>query len=97
MEVRAVDYGYIIEAIQLGSLDMRDEFYEQIGSPLEELEEILFNLNEFGKFYKIGKLMCEPFQTKLIKFIRAHKADIAWTHHDIPGIDGGGSNPHKAD
>ena len=26
-------------------------------------------------------------RTQLIEFIRAHKRDFAWTHHDILGID----------
>ena len=43
MEVRAVDYEYITEAIQSGSLDSRDEFYEQRGVPVEELEEVQFS------------------------------------------------------
>ena len=87
MEVRAVDYGYLIGAIQLGSLDPRDEFYEQRGSLVEELEEIQFDPDEPGKSLEIGKLLCEPLRTRLIEFLRAHKADFAWTHHEIHGID----------
>ena len=54
-----MDYGYIMGAIQLGSLDLRDEFYEQRGSPVEELDEVLFNPDELEKSFKIGKLLCE--------------------------------------
>ena len=53
---------------------------------MEKLEEVLFSSDEPGKFFKIGKLLCEPIRTQLIEFIRAHKVDFAWTHHDIPVI-----------
>ena len=84
MEVGMVDYGNITGAIQLESLDLMDEFYEQIGSPVKKLEEILFDPDEPGKSFKIGKLLREPLRTKLIEFIRARKAKFSWTHHDIP-------------
>ena len=86
MEVRIIDYGFLIRAIQLGSLDPRDDFPKQRGAPFEELEEVPFDLNEHGKFFKIGKLLGEPLQTQLIEFIRVHQGDFAWTHHDILGI-----------
>ena len=57
------------------------------GSPVEELDEIQFSPNEPGKTFKIGRLLCEPLRTRLIEFLRRHKSDFAWTHHDIPGID----------
>ncbi|KAL5547206.1 hypothetical protein UlMin_006893 [Ulmus minor] len=82
-----VDYGVITGAIQLGSLDPRYDFYEQRGSPVEDLEEIQFSPDEPGKTFKIGKLICEPLWVKLIEFLRRHKIDFAWTHHDILGID----------
>ncbi|KAL5574831.1 hypothetical protein UlMin_016530 [Ulmus minor] len=82
-----VDYGVITGAIQLGSLDPRDDFYEQRGSPVEDLEEIQFSLNEPGKTFKIGRLLQEPLRARLIEFLRKHENDFAWTHHDIPGID----------
>ncbi|KAL5564321.1 hypothetical protein UlMin_027485 [Ulmus minor] len=85
--VNHVDYGVITGAIQLGSLDPRDDFYEQRGSPVEDLEEVQFNPDEPGKTFKIGKLLCEPLWAKLIEFLRRHKNDFAWNHHDIPGID----------
>lgn len=85
--MRAVNYGYINGAIQLGSLDLRDEFYEQRGAPVEELEEIKFSPDKLGKNFKIGKLLSEPLQKKLIEFIRAHKANFSWNHHEIPGIN----------
>ncbi|KAL5557475.1 hypothetical protein UlMin_039711 [Ulmus minor] len=55
-----VDYGVITGAIQLGSLDPRDDFYEQRGSPVEDLEEIQFSPNEPGKTFKIGSLAVDP-------------------------------------
>ncbi|KAL5545737.1 hypothetical protein UlMin_005424 [Ulmus minor] len=82
-----VDYGVITGAIQLGSLDPRDDFYEQRGSPVEDLEEVQFNPGEPGKTFKIGRLLREPLRTRLIGFLREHENDFAWTHHDIPGID----------
>ena len=51
------------------------------------MEEIQFGLDKPGKTFKIGKLLCKPIQTRLIEFLRAHKANFAWTYHDIPGID----------
>ena len=87
MQISAADYGFIIGAIHLGSLNPRDEFYEQRGSPVKELDEIQFCLDEPGKTFKFGKLLREPLLAKLIKFLRLHKDDFAWTHHDILGID----------
>ena len=55
-----VDYGVITGAIQLGSLDPRNDFYEQRGSPVEDLEEVQFSPDEPGKTFKIGRLLCEP-------------------------------------
>ena len=82
-----MDYGFITRAIQLGNLNPRDEFYEQRGSLVEELDEVQFSPDEPGKTFKIGKLLCEPLRAKLIEFVRKHKSDFAWNHHDIPGID----------
>ena len=50
MEVGSVDYGYINGAIHMGSLDPGDEFYEQWGSQVEELNEIQFSPDELGNF-----------------------------------------------
>ena len=66
---------------------LRDDFYEQRGSSVEDLEEVQFSSDEPGKTFKIGRLLCEPLRAKLIEFLRKHKNDFAWTHHDIPGID----------
>ncbi|KAL5542109.1 hypothetical protein UlMin_009819 [Ulmus minor] len=82
-----VDYGYLTGAIPLGSLDPRDDQFSQRGAPVEDLEEIEFDPEKPGKTFKIGRLLLEPFRTNLIEFLRAHKGDFAWTHHDIPGID----------
>ena len=87
MVVGSVDYGYLTRSIQLGSLDLCDELFELRGTLMEELEGVLFNPNEPRKFFKIGKLLPEPLQTRLIEFIRAHKGDFAWTPHEIPGND----------
>ena len=51
------------------------------------MEEVEFNLEKPGKTFKIGRLLSEPFRIDLIEFLRAHRGDFAWTHHDIPGID----------
>ena len=83
----SLDYRFITCAIQLGNLDPKDEFYELRGSPVEELDEVQFSSDEPGKTFKIGKLLCKPLRTKLIEFLRKHKDNFAWTHHDIPGID----------
>ncbi|KAL5575413.1 hypothetical protein UlMin_017112 [Ulmus minor] len=82
-----VDYGVITGAIQLGSLDPRNDFYKQRGSPVEDLEEVQFNPDEPGRTFKIGRLLCEHFRAKLIEFLRKHENDFALTHRDIPGID----------
>ncbi len=42
MEIGSIDYGCIIGAIQLGSLDPKEKIYEQWGSLVEELDEVLF-------------------------------------------------------
>ena len=57
LQIGAANYGFITGAIQLGSLDPRDKFYEQRGSPVEELEEIQFSLDEPEKTFKIRKLL----------------------------------------
>ena len=82
-----MDYGFITGAIQLGNLDPRDESYELRRSPIEELDEVQFSPDKPGKTFKIGRLLCEPFQTRLIEFLRRHKSEFAWTHLDILGID----------
>ena len=63
MEFGSVDYECITGAIQLGSLDPRDEFYEQWGSPIEELDEITFGPDEPGRTFKIEKLLQVPLST----------------------------------
>ena len=87
MQIGAVDYGFITRAIQLGNLNPRDEFYEQRGSLVEELDEVQFSPDEPGKTFKIGKLLHKPLWAKLIEFLRKHKNYLAWTHQDIPDID----------
>ena len=54
-----IDYGYITSNLLAGSIDPRNELFEQKGSPFEELDYILFNLDKPDKFFKIGKLLSE--------------------------------------
>ena len=87
MECGTVDYGYLMRAIPLGSLDPRDKQFPQRGSPVKDLEEVQFDPNKPGKTFKIGKLLSELLWTELIEFIRVNQGDFSWTHYDIPGID----------
>ncbi|KAL5540819.1 hypothetical protein UlMin_043789 [Ulmus minor] len=72
-----VDYGVITGAIQLGSLDPRDDFYEQRGSPVEDLEEIQFTtyqrlVNEmFAKL--LGRSMEVYVDDMLVKSLQAEQ------------------------
>ena len=54
---------------------------------MEEVEEVQFSSDEPKKTFKIGKLLCELVQTKLVEFLKADKANFAWKHHDIIDID----------
>ena len=87
MECGLVDYGYLTRVVPLGSLNPRDEQFSQIGSPVEELEEVKFVLDKPCKIFKIEKLLSEPLRMDLIEFIRACQGEFSWTHHDIPSID----------
>ena len=87
MECSTVDYRYLMGAIPLGCLDPNYDQFTQRGASVEDLEEMEFDPKKLGKTFKIGKLLAEPSQTNLIKFLRTHQGDFAWTHHDIPDIN----------
>ena len=77
MECGAVDYGYLMGAIPLGSLDPKYDQFSQRRASVKDLEEIEFDSKKPNKTFKIEKLLAELSRTDLIKFLRAHRGEFS--------------------
>jgi len=53
----------------------------------EEIEEVNIGSQETPRLLKMGKLLEEPLQQKLVQSFHDYSELFAWSYKDMPGLD----------
>ena len=61
---------------------------EELPKPTEEVENIELVEGDPSKTTKVGKKLQLSLKDKLVKFLKENLDVFAWSHKDMPGING---------
>ena len=61
---------------------------EEPPKPMKEAENIELVKGDLSKTTKVGKELQQSLKDELVKFLKKNLDVFAWSHEDMPGIDG---------